>query len=331
MRAEARIEEFNRLEQRADAIVASRPTENTSRTFNVVQLEDLLSRDLPPRENILAPWLPSQGLAMVHAPRGVGKTHFALGVAYAVASGGAYLKWAAPKPRGVLYLDGEMPAAAMQERLAAIVAASEKEALAPLHLLTPDFNRDGMPDLTTPEDQASLQRLLDDVELVIVDNISTLCRTGKENEAEGWLPVQAWALQQRSCGRSVLFIHHSGRNGNARGTSKREDVLDTIISLSHPAEYKPSDGAVFEVKFEKNRGIHGDDVEPFEARLSTDANGFQQWSIASLEQCHLERIVRMVNDGMAQKDIAAELGIAKSTVCYHVKRAKEEGRINGNK
>ena len=60
---------------------------------------------------------------MVHAWRGVGKTYFALGAAYAVASGGAFLKWRAERPRKVLYVDGEMPGAAIKERLAAIIAS----------------------------------------------------------------------------------------------------------------------------------------------------------------------------------------------------------------
>src|SRR5438105_3263503 len=61
--------------------------------FRAIDLEDFLARKFPPRENLLSPWLAAKGLAMVFAPRGVGKTHFALGVAYAVASGGSFLKW----------------------------------------------------------------------------------------------------------------------------------------------------------------------------------------------------------------------------------------------
>jgi hypothetical protein len=86
--------------------------------FRPIDLADFLSRNFPPRENLLAPWLAAKGLAMIFAPRGVGKTHLALGVSYAVASGGAFLKWRAEKPRRVLLLDGEMPPAVLQERLA---------------------------------------------------------------------------------------------------------------------------------------------------------------------------------------------------------------------
>src|SRR6185312_11745619 len=46
----------------------------------VLDAAALLGREFQPREQLLAPWLTSQSLAMVYARRGVGKTHFALGV-----------------------------------------------------------------------------------------------------------------------------------------------------------------------------------------------------------------------------------------------------------
>ena len=86
-----------------------------------LDIGDLLARDFPAKDLLLTPWLRRRDLAMVHAWRGVGKTYFALGVAYAVAGGGSFLGWEAPRARKVLYLDGEMPGAAIKERLAAIV------------------------------------------------------------------------------------------------------------------------------------------------------------------------------------------------------------------
>src|SRR6516165_8627288 len=72
---------------------------------------EFLALDLPPRELIVDPWMPTQGLAMIHSARGIGKTHLALGIAYAVATGSMLLGWTVPEPRRVIYLDGEMPAA----------------------------------------------------------------------------------------------------------------------------------------------------------------------------------------------------------------------------
>ena len=78
---------------------------------------DFLAMEFPPRRMLLAPWLPMGGLAMLFAPRGVGKTHIALEVAYAVATASSFLRWHAPEPHPVLIIDGEMPAGTLQERL----------------------------------------------------------------------------------------------------------------------------------------------------------------------------------------------------------------------
>lgn len=49
-----------------------------------------------------------------------------------------------------------------------------------------------MPDLASPEGQAELEPFLTGYKLLIIDNLSTLCRTGKENEAESWAAMQGW-------------------------------------------------------------------------------------------------------------------------------------------
>jgi Mrp family chromosome partitioning ATPase len=100
--------------------------------FCIFDAEAFLKMEIKPLEFLLHPWLPSPGVAMVFAPRGVGKTYFSLNVAYAVASGGSFLKWQAPTPKSVLYLDGEMSASVMQRRLAEIVKANDQPLQKPL-------------------------------------------------------------------------------------------------------------------------------------------------------------------------------------------------------
>jgi len=119
---------------------------------------EFLTLELPPRGLILDPILPQKGLMLVHAFRGIGKTHLALGIAYCAATGGRMLGWSAPKPRRVLYLDGEMPADAMQARLAAIIAGAESLPPDPsyLTLLSADLTEGGLPDLGTPEGQGEI-------------------------------------------------------------------------------------------------------------------------------------------------------------------------------
>ena len=211
--------------------------------LRAIGLCDFLAMEFPPRRMLLAPWLPMGGLAMLFAPRGVGKTHIALEVGYAVATASSFLRWRAPEPHPVLLIDGEMPAGTLQERLTCIVSRHGVDLPSSnyLRIVASDLHHLGLPDLSNTDAQRRYDEVLGDAKLIIVDNISTLCRSGRDNEADSWTPVQEWALVQRRNGRAVLFVHHAGKGGTQRGTSRKEDVLDTVIALRRPEDYKASD------------------------------------------------------------------------------------------
>lgn len=295
--------------------------------LTVVDICDFLSMTFPKRDNILTPWLHRQGLCMIHGVRGLGKTYCVTGISLAVASGGNFLKWKASKPSGVLHIDGEMPAVVLQERYAQFVISNGIEATASLKIVTPDLQERGMPDLSCSMGREMLEPFLDGISLVIVDNISTLCKGGKENEAESWLPVQEWALKLRTRGISVLFIHHTGKAGFQRGTSRREDVLDSVIHLKKPSDYKASEGARFEVHFEKSRGIYGDDVKPFEAMLITGFDGRLEWVVKDLDESLNDKVISLLQEGLTQKEIAEELKISKGTVSKYKSRNTRGGQL----
>jgi putative DNA primase/helicase len=302
-------------------LAADEQRRKPSSRLRPITLADFLARDLPPRDNILAPWLPAKGLAMLYAQRGLGKTHMSLSLAYAVASGTSLLSWKVPAPRRVLLIDGEMPAATLQYRLAAIVERAngcEPPEADYLRVLADDLTQDGLPDLSSIEGQAMFAPHLEGTDLIIVDNISTLCRSGVENDAESWGNVQAWALEQRRAGRSVLFIHHAGKNGGQRGTSKREDVLDTVIELKRPSDYSSEDGARFEIHFTKARGFTGKDAEPLEAQLTKTG-----WIWRTLEEAKLNEIAQLNSEGMNQRDIAKAVGLSAATVNRRLKDIRE--------
>lgn len=286
----------------------------------VLDIRDFLALDIKPRELILAPVIPCQGLVMVYAARGIGKTHFALHVSYAVASGQMVFRWKAAMPRRVLYIDGEMPASAMQERIAGIVASYHQEPTPGfMRIITPDTQPDFMPNLATPEGQAAIAPYLEGVDMIVVDNLATLCRAGRENESEGWLPVQEWILSLRRRGMSALLVHHANKGGGQRGTSSREDVLDTVISLRRPQDYRPEEGARFEVHLEKARGIIGDDAKPFEAKLVQNGDALV-WACRDIEDVQLETVRQLHAEKLSIREIAEETGIPKSTVQRMVKK-----------
>jgi hypothetical protein len=95
--------------------------------FQPLGVRDFLALEVAPREMLLAPILPERSLSMLYAPRGMGKSLKAMSIAVAVASGGSFLRWAAPRRRRVLLVDGEMPLPDLQERLKAIMLAAGGE------------------------------------------------------------------------------------------------------------------------------------------------------------------------------------------------------------
>ena len=139
--------------------------------------------------------------------------------------------------------------------------------------------------------------------------------------------MQAWLLQLRRRGVSVLMIHHAGRGENARGTSKREDVLDTVIHLKRPEDYTAAEGARFEVHLTKARGIFGQDAEPFETKLET-LDGRAEWTMRGVQDQEVEQVLDMSNSRMSVREIAQELSISKSKVSRIQAALRSEGRLS---
>jgi putative DNA primase/helicase len=307
---------------------AAETTSQGTARFKTYHLGEFSDMPLPARSMIMAPILPSQGLAMAFAPRGIGKTHLALNVAYSVAEGGSFLRWHAPEPRKVLLVDGEMPGAALQERLKAIQAASP-----PIHadenfrLLPMDLQELGASlNLSLEEDQRAIEAEIQDAALLVLDNLSTLVNGGRENDADSWDAMQSWLLKLRRQGLAVLFVHHAGRGEHARGTSKREDVLDTVIRLTRPDDYEPEDGARFEVHLTKARGVFGEDAAPFEAKLET-RDGAAFWTTKTLVDAMVEQVAEMTKGGMTVRDIASDLGLSRAKANRIQQRLRDEGRL----
>jgi len=276
---------------------------------------ELLEKPLPSREFIIDPWLHQQGIAMVYAWRGIGKTWIALNLAYMIASGGEFLNWSATEPRKVLYLDGEMPASVMQERLASIVRANKDGATIKsddyFQLLTNDLQETGIPYLDTPEGQERMKHLIEKADVIFVDNVSTLT-SQPENESQGWQNMQHWLLQQRRNGKTIILIHHAGKGGAQRGTSKREDILDVVIKLQRSKDYIPEDGACFELHFEKSRSIDPDKTSPLMVK-ALDTNQGLQWKAEPLVEDFKKRIIALQAEGLTEKEIYEELGISRAT------------------
>jgi putative DNA primase/helicase len=296
------------------------------KTPGSVLFEEFIMQEFPPREYLLDPVLPEQGLSMLYSYRGIGKSYLSMGIALATSSGGTFLRWKAPRPRKVLYLDGEMGKRLTQERFIFLASGMDQELPSNmLRIWSFDMHKP-IPDLANPEGQEILEPDLEGVELLILDNLGTLCRIADENNAKEWLPVQDWVLRLRRRGISVLYNHHAGKSLAQRGTSKREDPLDIVMTLKHPIGYSAEEGLHCEVYFEKTRAMLAEKAKPFDVKLGRSEDGSALWTVCDLNEAKTDQIEEMISLSMSVKEIAEELGVSKSYV-HRIRR--QMGSSNG--
>jgi len=296
--------------------------------LKVYTLPEFAELKLPPKRYIIDPFLPERGLIEIYSKTGVGKTTFAMSLAMAAALGKPFLKWGVPKRWNVLYVDGEMSPIDMQERASAAAQYFEADIseIDNFRIINRDVNNGTLPDIGEQHGQNEFDKAAQEADLIVLDNLSTLRFTGKENEADSWSVMQNWLLQMRGKSKSVIILHHAGKDGSSRGTSRRQDALDTVIKLERPYAYQQSDGAVFEVHFEKTRSFHSDAAEPVQLSHTIE-DGISCWELSHVTNEKEEEVLRLIEEGMKQVDVAEAIGVSQSNVSKLLKSARAKNLI----
>ena len=279
----------------------------------LISYADLASLDLPQRKGHL-PWLAEGCNVMVFGPRGIGKSMLQLGLAASLTTGTSFLKWRVQERVDVLYVDGEMQLDELRRRITDLSPEPPKG----LHFIPSEWvyhrlHRDLI--LTGAPMRDSLLQVLEgrpDIRVLILDNISCLFSGIDENSKKDWEPINTWLIRLRHRGIATVLVHHGGKGGQQRGTSGREDSLDTVIQLDRPADYDPREGCHFELKFTKCRSVKGEEVGPIDVKLE-DQGGRLTWTWKPLEQSKEDQVRALLNDGIDNpSDIAEALGINRS-------------------
>lgn len=300
--------------------------------FAIIDADDFLQLDIPEKACILSPWLMEQSINQIYGWRGIGKTWFGLSLFDAVTSGKPLGPWQIEKSVPALYLDAEMAAPDTQGRFKQISSPGSRNA--PLYLYSDAYARGlGIPraNLLDRKWRESLQEVLVEkgIQLLGLDNISTLAAGIDENSKQDWDVVNQWFLSLRFAGISTIFFHHTNKLGDQRGTSAREDNLDTSILLQRPSDWSAEDGAKFIVRFKKSRVRTSDlsliqDVE----FILTEANGQTAWTWGNMKTKNRFEILKMLDEGESQAEVARTLGVDRSYVNRTKGRAIEDGHLS---
>ena len=282
------------------------------------------SLGLPPRNLVLGDWFKEGDLGFIYAPRGIGKTWLSLAISTAVANGRRLGPWQAHGGWPVCYVDGEMTVDGMLERMNGMEAGPNFTTLSHevvFHLSGKVLN------IAEPETQQALTDycLETGQRVLILVNLSCLASGMPENDADAWEAVLGWLLTMRRHKVAVIVIHHSGRNGQMRGTSKREDSAFWVLRLDGVDEEKA--GAEkqtrFISQFTKERNS-GQPQTPLEWTFQTGPDGLTR--IGHKEADRLALFRQWVEAGLnTANDIAKEMNVTAGTVSKLAKKAQLAG------
>lgn len=308
--AEPIIENYQALSSMKKTLKAS--------NIRAISLGELLTMHIEQPAVILHPFLTKSSLTMIYAARGLGKTFFSLGMALAISSGSGFLKYSAPRPFKVLYLDGEMSIYSMKDRLQKLCAGA---GIKPLNdnfrLINPGLQSKPLPDIASSLAHKELEAHVQEADVIIIDNLSSWIKSGVENEGESWMPLQEWSLFLKHKGKAIVFVHHANKHDGQRGTSRREDALDYVIKLAKPQNYKPTNGSCFNLFFEKSRSLYGSDIEPLEVKLVNKPEGDISWEWSSSKDEDTKQmaiILSLHQEGKTYREISEIVGLSPATI-----------------
>lgn len=295
-----------------------------SKKMELMAADKLVKVNLRTRKKHWGKRIMSNQTGMLYGPRGCGKTWIAICIAISMSAGVDFLEAAPTNSRKVIYLDGEMDFCSFKERLIKMCASLDTPVPSNLRAFTPESFEGMLPSITTPEGQKMIDDMIGiDWDVIIIDNYSAWSGDGRETP-EAFAPLNKWMLRHKHAGRCVIVVHHSGKKGGQRGSSRHEDALDWSISII-PVDSKNTDGNLrIQMTWEKNRHLPSNEAMPIYATMS-NVNGKLVWKLSEgkFMDPTTARILDLKKDPkMTTAKIAAILDVDPSTVNRHLKAIK---------
>lgn len=295
----------------------------------IITGDELSSLIVPKRPRLLSNWLCRGDLGFVFAPRGVGKTWLSMALPHAVSCGLPLGEWPAGEEKAsVLYVDGEMPLELSKERHQRLKHPGGDVAYLHHDLLFERLERSL--NIAEPLHQKAITSWLMETgrDFLILDNLSCLASGADENKALSYEPISGWLLELRRRKITVLFVHHAGRQGFMRGSSKREDAASWIIEL-RDAKEEGQAGARFVTHFAKPSRNTAESIPDLLWHFTSESDSDRTTIHCELAQeSEYETMIRHIGDGVESVSELADLMIkGKGTISKWVKRGCDSGKL----
>ena len=271
-----------------------------SAEFQPLSMKQLIDKPLPERDFLLAPIILERSTTLIYAQTNIGKTWFALCMAYIISVKGCMFDfWKANRARKILYIDSEMDEFSLRNRVKIIAKMKFDDRRYGNGYSNKNFfclsKKRSKIDNESFEKKVTQFVKEKKISLIVLDNLTAF--TQHNDSAKSWEDIHAWLddLKQMNC--AVIIIHHTNKSGQQRGTSATTNAVDNVIRLSNPdnknensknsSEFKEEDnednkednlplesseGMKMIVDVEKGRDIHGEGRKKLEIEICPDAS-----------------------------------------------------------
>ena len=325
--------------------------------YPVISFDKMLNINYPKPKFLLQHLIREKTVTQISGDYGSGKTHLGLLLAISISQGWSFDDWfKALHDRPILYVEGELPAADIRDRITSILnPRTEKgeryDATKIFTLTLDDLEMNGFKfgfeplAITNDEDTAKrnrklIEQMLETIKnikgrypVLFLDNITALTSID-ENKSTDWSGLMMWLMHLKTKGIVIVFFHHTGKTtGTASGSNLSQRLVDTHIILKRlpeKAKFKNHNGVQCSVHFDKYRNFGGSQTKPF--MLLCDLEG--KWTKYNMLMDQKDfKILELYKEGKSAQEIHKldkELG-SVATLYRRIGKMKKEGIIPNEK
>ena len=308
--------------------------------LTTLTLNQFVQREYPPILYYMYPIISNECLGMIFALPGKGKTLFAMELAWRCSQGLDFMDYKfndMVKPPPVLYVEGEMSASQIQDRINKMIDRDKDKVkdLDNFHIaVLKEQPNESYQKLKTPEGRLNVELAADQIfkktgkkPIIFLDNIRFLMGNFNEKEGQDWIDFVLWLATLRAKGYSTYFLHHAVNTGEkASGSGYQDSNLDVNIKLSQPEEssatdHNPDHFTQIQFEFKKMRENVIGQMTPFIMVVDRNKGTWSKFPVLNKTE---RKIKSMLDSGKGAKDIIdpEKEGMSKANVHKTINKLK---------